>query len=60
MTAGRITGLDKTAFPAGSKVYTNAAGVLSTTSAAGSIIVGFTVEAGVLIVRTAPGVAAQA
>lgn len=59
MTAGRITGLDKTAFPAGSKVYTNAAGVLSTTSAAGSIIVGFTVEAGVLIVRTAPGVPAQ-
>jgi hypothetical protein len=54
MQHGDIVGLDKTAFPAGSKVYTNAAGVLSTTSASGSIQVGWTVEAGRLVVRVGP------
>lgn len=54
MQHGDIVGLDKTAFPAGSKVYTNAAGVISTTSATGSIQIGWTVEAGRLVVRIGP------
>lgn len=54
MQHGDIVDLDKTTFPAGSKVYTNAAGVISTTSAAGSIQIGWTVEAGRLVVRVGP------
>ena len=54
MQHGDIVDLDKTAFPAGSKIYTNAAGVLSTTAASGSIQIGWTVEAGRLVVRIGP------
>lgn len=53
MTAGEIVDLDTTAFPAGTKIYANAAGVLSTSAAAGARQVGWTVEAGRLIVRVA-------
>lgn len=60
MTNGEIVGLDTTAFPAGRKVYANAAGVVSVTAAAGSIQIGHTVEAGRLVVRVTPGQAAQA
>lgn len=60
MTNGEIVGLDTTAFPAGRKVYTNAAGVVSVTPASGSIQIGHTVEAGRLVVRVTPGQAAQA
>lgn len=51
MYNGEIVGLDKTAFPAGSKVYTTAAGVISITSATGSFLIGHTIEAGRLRVR---------
>ena len=60
MTNGEIVDLDPTAFPAGRKVYTNAAGVISTTGGAGTFLVGFTVEAGRLVVRIAVGQVAQA
>ncbi len=60
MTNGEIVDLDTTAFPAGSKVYAAANGTVSTTSAAGSFLIGHTVEAGRLVVRLVPGQAAQA
>jgi len=53
MTSGDIVDLDTTDFPAGSKVYASAAGVISTSAAAGAIQVGWTVEAGRLVVRVA-------
>lgn len=52
MTNGEIVDLDPTKFPAGSKVFCDAAGAISTT--AGGTQVGFTVEAGRLVVRFAP------
>ena len=51
MHFGDIVDLDKTAFPAGSAIYTDAAGVLSTTNTGTKI--GWTVEAGRLVVRVA-------
>lgn len=60
MTNGEIVDLDETDFPAGSKVYAAANGTVSTTGGAGSILVGHTVEAGRLVVRLVPGLAAQA
>lgn len=58
MQHGDIVDLDKAAFPAGSKVFAAANGTLSTTSAAGSFPIGWTVEAGRLVVRVAPGIPA--
>lgn len=50
MTAGEIVDLDPVAFPAGTKFYADADGTL--TSTAGALpLVGWTVEAGRLIVR---------
>lgn len=54
MTAGTIENLDPTAFPAGSKVYVTPAGELSTT-ATGNYLIGFTRNAGQLIVRFSYG-----
>lgn len=53
MTSGEIVDLDVDDFPAGTKIYASAAGVISTSAAAGAIQVGWTVEAGRLIVRVA-------
>jgi hypothetical protein len=52
MTNGEIVDIDKTAFPAGSKVYVHADGTIDTTGTAGTAI-GYTVEAGRLVVRVA-------
>lgn len=60
MTNGEIVDLDTTAFPAGSKIYAAADGTLSTTGGAGKFLIGFTVNAGRLVVRLAAGQAAQA
>jgi hypothetical protein len=61
MTNGEVVNLDPTAFPAGSKVYAAAAdGALSTTGGAGTVLIGFTVEAGRLVVRLAQPSVAQA
>lgn len=60
MQFGEIVGLDKTAFPAGSKVYCNTAGVLSTTSPSGKFLVGFTIEAGRMHVNCPAGLVALA
>lgn len=51
MSDGEITDLNTVTFPAGSKIYSNAAGVLSTTGGVGTFQIGWTVEAGRLIVR---------
>ena len=59
MNDGDITGLDKVAFPAGSKVYAAADGTISTTGGTGKFLIGFTVEAGRLVVRIDFGAAAQ-
>lgn len=53
MTSGEIVGLDVDDFPAGTKIYANADGSLTATGATGDIQVGWTVEAGRLIVRVA-------
>lgn len=59
MTSGEIVDIDKTQFPAGSKIYATAAtGVLSTTGGSTKVLIGFTVEAGRLIVRLAQNAAA--
>lgn len=50
MTNGEIVDLDATAFPAGSKIFAAANGTLSTTPTDG-IQIGFTAEAGRLVVR---------
>lgn len=60
MTSGEIVDLDTTAFPAGTKIYANADGTLTTTGGTGDILVGWTVEAGRLIVRVAAATAALA
>lgn len=57
MTSGEINDLDTTAFPAGRKVYAAAGGGLSTTGGTGTVLVGFTAEAGRLIVRVAQNLA---
>lgn len=59
MSNGDIVDLDPTVYTAGQKVFTNAAGALSTTAGAGKTQVGFTVEAGRLVVRVAAGAVAQ-
>lgn len=59
MTNGEIVDLDKTAFPAGTKVFGAADGTISTTGGAGKYLVGVTVEAGRLVVRLPLGLAAQ-
>ena len=52
MTAGEIVDLDPTDFPAGTEVYATAAGALTTTEGTNTKI-GWTVEAGRLVVRVA-------
>jgi len=52
MTNGEIVGLDKTVFVAGTKFYVHADGSIDATATAGTLI-GWTVEAGRLIVRVA-------
>lgn len=51
---------DKTAFPAGSKVYTTTAGVISTTGGTGKFLIGHTVEAGRIRINCPVGLVAQA
>jgi len=51
MTSGDIVNLNETNFPAGSRIYVDAAGDLSVADDQDSIPVGFTVEAGHLIIR---------
>lgn len=60
ITSGEIVGLDTDDYPAGSLIYAATNGTLSTTGGAGTFLVGWTVEAGRLIVRVAAGQAAQA
>jgi hypothetical protein len=60
MQFGEIVGLDTTAFPAGTKVYTTTAGVIAAGgSPTGRFLVGFTIEAGRLRVCIAAGAVAQ-
>jgi len=59
MQSGDIVDLDKAVFLAGRKVYATAAGALTLTST-GNIAVGWTVEAGRLVVRVSPGAVAAA
>lgn len=59
MTNGEIVDLDTTAFPAGSKIYAAANGTLSATGGTGKYLVGYTVQAGRLVVRFAAGQVAQ-
>lgn len=58
MTNGEIVDLDTTDFPAGTKFYVATDGTISDTSATGSVLIGWTVEAGRLVVRVAAGIAA--
>lgn len=51
MTNGDIVDLNTTNFPAGTKVYAKPDGTLSTVGTGGGILIGWTVEAGRLIVR---------
>lgn len=60
MQHGDIVGLDTDDFPAGSIVYAVDDGTLTVTPATGDIPIGWTVEAGRLVVRVAPGIAAHA
>lgn len=60
MTNGEIVDLDPDDFPAGSAVYTAADGTLSTTGGAGTSQVGWTVEAGRMVVRVPAGAAVGA
>lgn len=59
MTNGEIVDLSTTTFPAGSKVYAATDGTLSTTGGTGKFLIGYTVEAGRLVVRFAAGTPAQ-
>lgn len=59
MHHGDIVGLDKAVFLAGRKVYATAAGDLTLT-ATGNFPIGWTVEAGRLVVRVSPGTVASA
>ena len=62
MTAGEIVDLDKAVFVAGTRFYAKPTGaiVAEGASAAGDVPIGFTVEAGRLIVRYAVGTPAKA
>lgn len=60
MTDGDIVDLNTTTFPAGSKIYAAADGTLSATGGTGKFLIGWTVEAGRLIVRVGAGIVAQA
>lgn len=53
MTSGEIVDLDKTVFVAGTNFYAAADGTISATGGTGAVPIGFTVEAGRLIVRIA-------
>lgn len=58
MTNGEIVDIDKAVFTAGQKVFAAANGALSVTGGAGKIQVGWTVEAGRMVVRVAAGIPA--
>jgi hypothetical protein len=60
MQHGDIVDLDTDDYPAGSIIYAAADGSLSDTSAVGSFPIGWTVEAGRLVVRVAAGIPAIA
>lgn len=60
MQHGDIVDLDKTAFPAGRPVYALPNGNISITSATGAVQIGWTIEAGRLVVRFGPGIPAAA
>lgn len=60
MTNGEIVDLNPTVFVAGTKFYAAADGTISATGGTGKYLIGFTVEAGRLVVRLAVGQAAQA
>lgn len=60
MTMGEIVDLDVDDFPAGSTIYAAADGTLSDTTATGSFPIGYTVEAGRLVVRVSAGIPAEA
>jgi len=53
MTNGEIVDLDPAVFVAGTRWYANADGTLTDTAGAGDIAIGWTVEAGRLVVRVA-------
>lgn len=60
MTNGEIVDLNPAVFVAGTKFYAAPDGTISATGGAGKYLIGFTVEAGRLVVRLAVGQAAQA
>lgn len=60
MTNGEIVDLDPAVFVAGTKFYAAADGTISATGGTGKVPIGFTVEAGRLIVRVANSLAALA
>lgn len=58
MTSGEIVDLDPAVFVAGTKWYAAADGTLSSTAGTGKVLVGWTVNAGRLVVRIGASVAA--
>lgn len=60
MTQGEIVDLPTATFPAGSKVWAAADGTLSVTAGTGKVQVGWTVEAGRMVVRFAAPVTPSA
>lgn len=60
MTNGEIVGLDTSVFVAGTKFYAAADGTISATGGTGKVPIGFTVEAGRLVVRVANSLVALA
>lgn len=57
MTAGEIVGLDKAIYVAGTKFYAQPDGTITAVAGIGKVLIGWTVEAGRLIVRVAASVA---
>ena len=60
MTNGEIVDLDKSVFVAGTKFYSAADGTISATGGTGKVLIGFTVEAGRLVVRVGASAAVLA
>lgn len=60
MQHGDIVDLDPAVYVAGTLWYANADGTLTATGGTGDIPIGWTVEAGRLVVRVAPGIPAHA
>jgi hypothetical protein len=53
MTSGEIVDLDTAVFVAGTKFYAQSSGAITATGGTGRVLIGWTVEAGRLIVRVA-------